>query len=64
MDKDKQTKTIPIDAKPPRKLATFFIRTDILELIGQWSDKSGYSRGQVIEQAITELQKQQEVEAA
>jgi len=48
----------PADSKPARKLQTVYIRTDAWETIVAWSDKSGYSRGQVIEQMVAEIQKQ------
>ena len=66
MDKDKlkSAKVIPIDTKPTRKLATVFIRTDLWELVGNWADKSGYSRGQVLEQLISKAVEEQEIQAA
>lgn len=50
-------------ADPERKPVTFTIKPEIWTLLGQWSEQTGYSRGEIIERMVAEVQKQQ-LEAA
>ena len=63
---NQQLKTVfePKPIKPERKMISILIRPEIWEVISKWADETGYSRGQIVEMMVAEVQKLNEEPAA
>ena len=65
---NKQNLTQILTPKPQtdseRKPVTFTIKPATWDLLGKWSEQTGYSRGELVERMVAEVMQQQETQAA